>query len=102
MSGTDDIRRKARRDAFEKDGTPASYVPAGGAPIPTVVVLERGFRAYPSDENPLVTGPLNIVHVLVEDVATQDRGDEIVIGSDTFTVDEVLGNDGYGADLKVR
>ena len=100
MAWSDEAKRAAC-DAFAKLGSAATYTPAGGQPFPTTVVLERGVRAYPSPEETLVTGPMTIARVLVEEVPAQEHGDEIQIGAELFTVQEVLANDGYVAELRV-
>lgn len=103
MSTFEELDRRAARDGAGRLGAPATYRRASdGTEIPTVVEIERGLRSYPTEEVPLVPGPLDVAHVLLEDVPAPERGDEVVVGDDVFTVVEELAKDGAVADLRVQ
>jgi hypothetical protein len=100
----DEIQERADRDNFSSLGRPGTYRrSSGGDPIATTVVLEKGLAQFPSEGEPLVSGPLDVVSILAADVPPPyDRDDEIEISGITYYVDGRLADDTFIAALQVR
>jgi hypothetical protein len=81
----------------------ATYAPKpDGSAIETEVVVDTGLDRYQADGHGVVTERRTTIHVLVSDVATSKRGDEITADGETYTVDEIEADDGKVRTLLVH
>lgn len=91
MSVFDDEVRVGTADIFRDAGDPGDYQGAVTAPD-IMVVLERDFEVY--DDNQIAMRVITI-SVLIADVAESRQGDTIATNGRTWTVQQVLTDDGH-------
>ncbi len=88
---------------FDKLGTPATYVP--NEPVDAIsctVVVQSGTGLMPMDTQAQFWGDETHLFCLVDECGEPDRGETFTVGSTTYTVDEVLDNNSYVVEMRVR
>lgn len=80
----------------------ATYTPTGGPAISTEVIIDRDLEIYRPDGYVLASERQTVILLQVPDVATSKRGDTVLAGATTYTVDEVIEDDGAVRAVVVR
>lgn len=92
----------ADTDLMSVIGTAATYTPYGGSPVLLNVNLVVSIVMQP-DLTTQAWAQIKSIDVLLSDVTTEpNRNDTFLIGSTTYTVTEVIANDGRFVKLGVK
>lgn len=100
MSFDDDMRTETSR-LFADAGEAAQYLPQGGGPIDTYVMVDRDVRPFPSGFESQYAEPRTEIDLLAADVSTPARGDQIQVGAALWTVQDPLDRSPDGAVIRV-
>jgi hypothetical protein len=98
---------RAARHQLSKLGRAAVYSYGDEEPIETRSFVAPSVDQYPSDDQPLVTGPRDEAILMLEDVPVPRRGGEITFAETdemplaVYRIDHVLDRDGYVARVRV-
>lgn len=96
MVNFDTIWPGALASVFDAHGVAASYTPYGGAAVACTVILHKATAPQPQGYEAQAWGPgTTIESRLSETTSEPNRNDTFLIGSTTYTVQEVLENDDY-------
>jgi hypothetical protein len=87
---------------FDKLGTSAIYTPSAGDAVSCTVVVQSGTGLMPMDTQAQFWGDETHLFCLVDECGEPDRGETFTVGSTTYTVDEVLDNNSYVVEMRVR
>lgn len=94
MSVFDDEIRSDTAGIFQDAGFVADYRSQVGVLIPGIwVVLDRDWESYSDDQQ--LAGRITTICVMTADVARSDQGDTVITPSKTWTVEEVVADDGH-------
>ena len=95
----------ALTDIFDSPiGDDAVYTPYGGAALPPLrVIIDRSFSLHPAGDAQVYERGVTI-EVILDDISNVEpnRGSTFVVGSETFTVQSILENDGLTAVCVVK
>lgn len=99
----DDIFDKAASAAFARLGTAAVFQPESGAPVGLQVELVRDQQLQPADTSAQIwaTG-ITIEYILADLGREANRGETFTVGAVTWTVREVVANDGQFCMVVVK
>jgi hypothetical protein len=98
---------RAARHQLERLGRAAVYLYGDEEPIATRSFVAPSLDQYPSDDQPLATGPRDEAYLKLEDVPHPRRGAELSFDATddmpavVYRVDHVLDRDGYVARVRV-
>ncbi|XKE45749.1 hypothetical protein LG302_00990 [Halomonas organivorans] len=98
MSAFDDEVREGLPDIYADAGDPADYQGAEVTAEGIQVVIDRDWEVYDQDQ---VAMRVTTISVLVTDVPTSKQGDQIVLPSRTWTVQQILEDDAHERRLWV-
>ena len=98
MSAFDDEAREGLAEMYCDAGTLAAYQGSESSNPELYVVLDRGYEVYDQDQ---VAMHVTTISVLVKDVATSRQGDAIALPGRTWTVQQILEEDGFERRLWV-
>ncbi|MED5558304.1 MAG: hypothetical protein VYB70_08995 [Pseudomonadota bacterium] len=98
MSAFDDEAREGLAEMYCDAGTLAAYQGSESSNPELYVVLDRGYEVYDQDQ---VAMHVTTISVLVTDVATSRQGDTIALPGRTWTVQQILEDDGFERRLWV-
>lgn len=87
---------------FAEFGEAATYTPSGGGALAMRVIVDRTFDFAPGGLESSVIERRTVLNIKKSDVATPGRGDICVIGATTYTVDQVIDDDGAIVKAVVR
>ena len=87
---------------FAKLGTSATYTPSAGDAVSCSVVVQSGTGLMPMDTQAQFFGAETHLFCLVDECGEPDRGETFTVGGTTYTVDEVLDNNSYVVEMRVR
>ncbi|MHC4361379.1 MAG: head-tail joining protein [Planctomycetota bacterium] len=93
----------AGQNILLKLGKAATYTPSVGDPVSCTVHYENELTVTPGSFDIQAHGPLETIEGLLSELGREpDKGDQFTIGSDTYTVQTVLDNDGMFVLLAVK
>ena len=93
----------AGQDILSKLGRSATYTPLVGDPVSCQVHYENELTITPGGYDVQAHGPLQTIEGLLSELGQEPgKGDQFTIGSDTYTVQTVLDNDGLFVLLAVK
>ncbi|RUR51415.1 head-tail joining protein [Vreelandella populi] len=94
MSVFDDEVRSDITDIFYDAGFVADYRSQAGVLISGVwVVIDRDWESYSDDQQ--LAGRITTISVMTTDIARSDQGDTVITPAKTWTVEEVVADDGH-------
>lgn len=93
-------RSVARQQLMLLGGVTGSIEIAGTVRPDVLVLVERDVQV-PSD-NGLTLEPRTVVSLLREEVGSVSRGNRIMVGSDVYSIGELLSDDGYVVSVFAR
>lgn len=97
------IRHAGLDILFEVHAVDATYQPIDGGAIATRVKIERDVDRYQTENGQLILSERRtLIRLRIADVAESKRGDTIATETETFTVDEVEGDNGFVRTVIVR
>jgi len=82
-------------------GADATYTPSGGSPSAVRVVVEHDVELVSVGVSD-VSDRRTVIGVRKSDIASPGRGDTILVGSTTYTVDVVISDDSYETQVAVK
>lgn len=84
-------------------GDDATYTPYGGAAVSLRVIIDKSVLLQPAGDAQVYERGVTI-EVILDDIsnAEPNRGSTFVVGSETFTVQSILENDGLTAVCVVK
>lgn len=99
--GFNDFIGQAAGDLFAEMGQPATFIPSEGNVVDCTVVLEER-----TDMQPDILGQsyerITVVKGLFSEIEEPSEGERFIIGQTTYTVVDVIENDGYFVDCHVK
>ncbi|WP_278369512.1 head-tail joining protein [Vreelandella titanicae] len=98
MSAFDDEILAGLIEMYRDAGKLAAYQGSESSSPELYVVLDRGYEVYDQDQ---VAMHVTTISVLVADVATSRQGDTIAVPGRTWTVQQILEDDGFERRLWV-
>lgn len=98
MSAFDDEILAGLIEMYRAAGKLAAYQGSESSSPELYVVLDRGYEVYDQDQ---VAMHVTTISVLVADVATSRQGDAISVPGRTWTVQQILEDDGFERRLWV-
>lgn len=98
MSAFDDEILAGLIEMYRDAGKLAVYQGSESSSPELYVVLDRGYEVYDQDQ---VAMHVTTISVLVADVATSRQGDAIAVPGRTWTVQQILEDDGFERRLWV-
>lgn len=87
-------------DILDALGREITYVPDGGSNVQTKGQLRRGVERVV--EGAYLSGRVNLLYVAKSAVPSPQRGDQVVIGAETFVVQAVEADDGLFITVRVQ
>lgn len=98
-----DIAQRAARDQLKHLGGQLAYTTKDGDPVGDVwVQVIRDLMYERPDRDVPVAELMDVANLLVEEVPAPRRGDTIIEGAKTWTVDAVLENNGYLVKVAIK
>ena len=94
----------ALRDIFNSPiGDDATYTPMGGAAVSLRVIIDKSVLLQPAGDAQVYERGVTI-EVILDDISSVEpnRGSTFVVGTETFTVQSILENDGLTAVCVVK
>lgn len=98
MSVFDDEVRQGLTEMYQEAGALAAYHGSEASAPELHAVVDKGFEVYDQDQ---VAMRVTTISVRVADVATSRQGDTIALPGRTWTVQQILEDDGYERRLWV-
>lgn len=98
MSAFDDEILAGLVEMYRDAGKLAAYQGSESSSPELYVVLDRGYEVYDQDQ---VAMHVTTISVLVADVATSRQGDTITLPGRTWTVQQIIEDDGFERRLWV-
>lgn len=80
----------------------ASYTPAGGSSVETVVFIDRNVEVYPGDYETGVSEKRVEITLRSDHAPTPSKGDVIATSDESFTVTELLDSDSFSSRVSVQ
>lgn len=93
----------AIEDIFDELGRDATFTPLGGDPVPVKAHKVERLENQPDGYDSIIMAGLMIIDLIIDDLPRVPRqGDQIVMGTDTYTVQAPLKNDGRCVSVIVK
>ncbi len=91
----------ASRTVFENVGQPVTYYGKSGV-VQCQAVIEDELREVGDGFEAPAMARVMVARMLIEDVGESNRGDKIVYLSNTYIVEDLLGDDGIEIEVSIR
>lgn len=88
---TDDVARDLP-GIFADAGDPANYQLAGGGSVPLMAVIQKDWEVMDDDQ---VAMRVTTVCIMARDVSKSRQGDQVITPGRTWTVQQILEDDGH-------
>lgn len=97
----DDMEAVTANAGMDHVAVAGVYTPAGGVAVSVSVIVDRNVELIAPGESGVVEWR-TVLTLLKSEITKPRRSDAVVVGSENFSVDRVLDDDGYLIRVVVR